>query len=164
MVFARKEIERRWIVERSKLPRLVRLEKEEIEQYYTMIFGDSEERMRKINGSYFRTLKSGRGLLRDEAETRSNKKAFNDKKKTRIGSVIRKTRYKLPYAGFQIEIDVFEGSLRGLVVAEVEFRSNRSARSFSPPSWFSREITYDDRYTNRSLALHGLAGLQKGGR
>ena len=41
-------------------------------------------------------------------------------------------------------------------VAEVEFESEEESSSFEPPSWFSKEITHDERYKNKNLALNGM--------
>ena len=57
-----------------------------------------------------------------------------------------------------IELDLFEGSLEGLIIAEVEFPTVKASRSFAPPAWFGREVTRDARYKNRNLALDGLRG------
>ena len=75
---------------------------------------------------------------------------------------IEKTRYRLPAGdglvidGLVIELDVYAGSLSGLQVAEVEFGDEDAARRFRPPAWFGREVTDDDRFKNRSLAVDGL--------
>jgi len=55
-----------------------------------------------------------------------------------------------------IELDVFGGSLDGLIMAEVEFRSAEELAAFEPPDWFGRDVTDDNRYTNAALALSGL--------
>ena len=46
-------------------------------------------------------------------------------------------------------------TLAGLVVAEVEFGSERQSRDFRPPAWLGEEVTGDRRYANQSLALGG---------
>ena len=55
-----------------------------------------------------------------------------------------------------IEVDVYEGSLEGLVVAEVEFESEDEAGEFEPPAWVGEELTGDPRYANEALAVDGL--------
>jgi len=47
------------------------------------------------------------------------------------------------------EVDVFEGSNKGLVVAEVELDSEDEA--FSLPRWVTQEVTDDVRYFNSNL-------------
>jgi hypothetical protein len=39
----------------------------------------------------------------------------------------------------------------------MEFASEEEAGAFRPLEWFGPEVTADPRYTNQSLALHGLA-------
>jgi CYTH domain-containing protein len=65
----------------------------------------------------------------------------------------------LPHDELEIELDVFEGELEGLVVAEVEFDSDAAADSFEPPEWFGDEVTGDDRYLNETLAIQGRPGV-----
>jgi adenylate cyclase len=64
--------------------------------------------------------------------------------------LIEKIRYKVSHKGLVWEIDVFEGENRGLVVAEVELKSER--QKVPLPPWVGREVTRDARYFNSSLA------------
>jgi CYTH domain-containing protein len=66
--------------------------------------------------------------------------------------LIEKTRYKVPYKGLTWEIDVFGGENRGLVVAEVELKSER--QNIPLPPWVGKEVTDDARYFNSNLAKH----------
>lgn len=66
------------------------------------------------------------------------------------GRLVRKTRFVLPLSGHTAEIDVFEGPLAPLCLAEVE---GPDCAAFVPPSWFGREVTGDPRYDNGALAL-----------
>ena len=68
--------------------------------------------------------------------------------------VIDKTRWLVP-AGDGIhtwEVDEFHGENAGLVVAEIELRSEADA--FERPSWLGPEVTGDRRYYNSMLTLH----------
>jgi len=62
--------------------------------------------------------------------------------------------------GRLVELDVFEGALAGLVVAEVEFPSLEEVARFeeSLPPFFRRakDVSADRRYSNRVLGLRGL--------
>ena len=72
------------------------------------------------------------------------------------GRRIEKRRYELPADdGLTIELDVYEGALAGLVVAEVEFDSEQRADTFAGPGWLGREVTDDARYKNQRLACEG---------
>jgi CYTH domain-containing protein len=66
-------------------------------------------------------------------------------------AVLRKTRYSLPPWG----IDVFDGSLRGLVLAEIEFGTDDEMHAFPPPSAAVAEVTEDRRFTGGSLVRAG---------
>jgi len=66
------------------------------------------------------------------------------------GRIVEKTRYKVPYAGFTWEVDVFEGRNAGLVVAEIELASETQA--FEQPPWLGKEVSGDVRYFNSSLS------------
>ncbi len=54
-----------------------------------------------------------------------------------------------------LELDVFDGELSPLTVAEVEFPTVEEAEAFTPPDWFGREVTYDKRYSNANMTING---------
>jgi len=60
-----------------------------------------------------------------------------------------KTRYSVPPFG----INVFEGMLEGLVIAEAEFDSAAAAEALELPSFVSREVTADSRFTGGQLVI-----------
>ena len=62
--------------------------------------------------------------------------------------VLRKTRYSIPPFG----IDVFEGTLAGLILAEAEFETAAEADALVLPAFLSAEVTADDRFTGGRLA------------
>jgi len=70
------------------------------------------------------------------------------------GSTIVKTRYEVPYKGFTWEVDVYEGKFEGLIVAEVEMKSEKDDPAI--PSWIGREVTEDQRFKNRAIAEGSL--------
>lgn len=63
--------------------------------------------------------------------------------------VIEKRRYRIPYQGMTWEVDEFLGENAGLVVAEIELRSEGQA--FCRPEWIGDEVTHDARYFNANL-------------
>ena len=68
-------------------------------------------------------------------------------------NIIEKTRYLIPYLDkYTIELDVFEGRLKGLYFAEVEFESEEEARNFKQPDWFGEDVSFDQRYRNSYLS------------
>jgi CYTH domain-containing protein len=58
-----------------------------------------------------------------------------------------KTRYSVPPFG----IDVFEGALEGLLMAEAEFDSAAAADTLTLPSFISQEVSADNRFTGGQL-------------
>ncbi len=66
--------------------------------------------------------------------------------------LIEKRRYRVPYAGRQWEIDVFEGENAGLVVAEIELST--ADEEFPRPPWLGEEVSHDPRYYNVNLVHH----------
>lgn len=63
--------------------------------------------------------------------------------------LISKTRHYVHNAGNTWEIDVFDGSNKGLIVAELEL--DRPDQVFEKPAWLGEEVTDDLRYYNISL-------------
>ncbi|MGD8608714.1 MAG: CYTH domain-containing protein [Myxococcales bacterium] len=66
--------------------------------------------------------------------------------------LIEKTRYSLTVGDHVWDIDVFEGVNAGLVVAEIELRTEDEG--FEKPSWIGDEVTGDPRYFNSNLVAH----------
>lgn len=65
-------------------------------------------------------------------------------KSIKDAKIVEKVRYYYPHKKHIIEIDVFGGTLSGLVLAEVEFESLESLRSFTMPDFFLRDVTSVD--------------------
>ena len=145
------EIERKFIVHKLP-PKIKNLSHYQIEQRYDT----SHKRVRRITRSgkqEFRlTIKKGKGLVRSENEKAIDKKRF-DKLWIMGIKEVRKTRYLMPHGKNTIEIDVLKGKNKGLVLAEVEFKTVNEAKRFQPPAWFGKEVTNDAKYTNSNLAI-----------
>ena len=106
----------------------------------------------------------GSGLLkREEYNLPLTAESFAHLLEKCDGLRIEKTRYRIPLPGtaYTAEFDRFQGELAGLLLVEVEFPDEASARAFTPPSWFGREVTGDPRYQNSSLSRFGLPGEEK---
>ncbi len=63
--------------------------------------------------------------------------------------LIEKTRYQIEFKGFEWVVDLFSGSNKGLVVAEIELDS--IDQPFEKPDWIGKEVTHDPRYFNSNL-------------
>ncbi len=64
--------------------------------------------------------------------------------------IIEKNRYKVPIGGLLWEVDIFEKENKGLIVAEVELKSE--SQQIDLPDWILREVTGNPRYYNSMLA------------
>jgi adenylate cyclase len=147
------EVERKFLV--PEPPDLSGTESDEIEQGYLAIGSDGEVRVRRKGEQLVLTAKRGSGISRDEAEVEIDQEAFERLWPLTEGRRLHKRRYVIPQDELKIEVDVYEGELQGLVVAEVEFPSEDQARAFEPPDWIGEEVTGDGRYLNETLASRG---------
>jgi CYTH domain-containing protein len=114
-----------------------------------------EVRLRNQDSRCFITIKSGRGRARLEEEIEIPRSRFAALWPLTRGARLSKTRYRISYRDKLIEVDVYQGRLRGLRTAEVEFDSKRESQSFQPPQWLGREVTGSGRYANQTLARRG---------
>lgn len=135
----------------------------QIEQAYLAV--DPVIRIRKEDNSYYLTYKSKGLLIREEYNLPLTPEAYEHLKQKADGQILSKKRYLLPFSLFgtpqsfpdadklTIELDIFEGSYEGLMLAEVEFREEEDAQAFLPPKWFGRDVTLSGEYQNSRLAL-----------
>lgn len=153
------EIEKKYLIE--KLPEdLSAYEKWEIEQCY--LCTDPAIRIRKKNEDYILTYKNRHTDLNLEEQDKLNasqevevpltEKSYQHLKKKADGICITKTRYRIPYGKFVIELDVFHGDYDGFYLAEVEFDTVSEGRDFMPPDWFGKDVSGDYHYTNSYLS------------
>lgn len=150
------EIERKFRV--TELPKdLAQYQKKEIKQGY--LCKGPVVRIRKSNDRYILTYKSKKGISQkfaiqsQEIEMELTEEAFLHLMTKVDNNIIEKTRYLIPYLDkYTIELDVFEGRLKGLYFAEVEFESEEEARNFKLPEWFGEDVSFDQRYRNSYLS------------
>ncbi len=129
--------------------------------YFSLCDKNVEIRLRQQSSKRFITVKAGRGRSRLEEEIAISSQRFEALwPLVRRASIVKK-RYRIPCGGLAIALDVYQGRHRGLMTAEVEFRSDREAEAFEPPPWLGREITGHRRYTNQSLAHLGRLTFRK---
>lgn len=64
--------------------------------------------------------------------------------------MIDKTRFEVRSGNHIIEIDEFYGENEGLIMAEIELKSE--TESFEKPIWLGEEVTSDKRYYNAYLS------------
>lgn len=147
-----KEIERKFLVSGQRW-RTFADEGTAIRQAYVIAQDDRSLRVRLYGDGRARiTLKVGHtALVRDEYEFDIDRDEAEDMLRHAIGNVIEKVRYRVPHEGHVWEIDVYDGSHRGLVIAEVELSSIHDEPEM--PNWVGREVTGESQYSNQSMAL-----------
>ena len=73
---------------------------------------------------------------------------------------IEKTRHHVPFGGFHWEVDVYEGLLAGIVLAEVEL--DRIDREVPIPDWAGEEVTGRPEYKKRAMLAARRNGSKAG--
>ncbi len=147
------EIERKFLI--NKLPEnLSSYPHKLLEQGY--LSTSPVVRVRHEGDDYVLTYKSSGLLAREEYNLPLTQESYAHLLAKADGHIITKTRYYIPYGEFTIELDVFQGDLAPLQIAEVEFKSEGIANAFRPPEWFGEEVTYTSTYHNSNLSQFGL--------
>lgn len=72
---------------------------------------------------------------------------------------IEKTRYEVKLGNHIFEVDEFYGENEGLVMAEVELKSE--TETFEKPEWLGEEVTNDKRYYNAYLSKNPFKSWEK---
>jgi adenylate cyclase len=126
-----------------------------IEQSYLFI-ESPELRVRCIGTETKIAAKSNHMLARREWEHTIPDWLYHDLSPHGAEKRITKTRYFVPYESWTLELDVYRGSLGGLVTLECEFDDEAEVATFSLPDWArdAIDVTHDPRYKNQALALH----------
>lgn len=138
---------------------------ERIEQGYLAFADGIEVRLRRRGDERLLTVKGGSGELREEVETEIGRDHFEQLWPLTEPRRLAKTRRRASVGdGLEAEVDVYEGELEGLVVAEVEFPDAKQAERFQPPGWLGSEVTGEERYSNRVLAEDGCRRRDAGER
>ncbi|EEG74971.1 adenylate cyclase [[Clostridium] hylemonae DSM 15053] len=110
-------------------------------------------RIRRDNEKYELTYKSEGHMVREEYNLPLTEEAYEHLLTKIDGRIITKKRYMIPYDdSLTIELDIFEGSLAPLRLAEVEFPDEASASAFTPPDWFGEDVTFSGSYHNSALS------------
>jgi adenylate cyclase len=150
------EIERKFLLD-ARPPGLGEHPTRAIAQGYLAVDDDGAEvRVRRSDGTTTLTVKSAPGLERVEEEIPIDERRFEALWPLTEGRRIVKTRHLVPLEdGLTAEVDEYGERLAGLVTAEIEFPSVAASEAFAAPAWLGREVTGDERYANRSLALRG---------
>lgn len=145
-----KEIERKFLVKNTSY-RDMSIAERHIVQAYLNRDPKATIRVRIIDDKAFLTVKGkNAGAIRDEWEySIPVSDAEGMIARCASGRIIEKTRFIVPFEGYDWEIDEFKGELKGLTVAEIELPTEDA--KFSLPPFIGEEVTGDPRYYNSSL-------------
>lgn len=144
------EIERKFLV-RSLPENLDSYDFHRIEQGY--LSTEPVVRIRRQDEDYYLTYKSKGLMVREEYNLPLTREAYLHLRPKADGILISKKRYLIPLSDhLTIELDLFEGELAPLVLAEVEFSTEEEALAFVPPDWFGEDVTYSSDYHNSTLS------------
>lgn len=158
-----KEFERKFIARVDRLPKLRLHDATPIEQGY-LALSPNQVRVRKMGGEFIVELK-GPGDLElelfrpDEAQGERLLHVAAD-----VASIIIKDRHVLPagFDGLKWEIDFFRGANAPLVMVEIEMpKKNYPLTSQDLPDWLGHEVTKDDRFKNKNLAVRPFSKWPK---
>lgn len=148
--YAKLELERRWLVDPARLPDLSEAAFRRIDDLYLdggrlrlrAIAHPDGVRELKLGKKYERTHPAG-GPITTLYLTEGEHETFA----SLPGARLVKRRYAVD--GFSL--DIFEGALTGLVLAEVEVDSPADLSAIVPPPWARREVTEDPFFTGGNL-------------
>jgi adenylate cyclase len=149
------EVERKFLV-RSDEWQALSTAISRFRQFYLAGAGDRTVRVRVVDERRaVLTLKFGTTVaIRNEYEFPIPIDDALEMQRFALGTVLAKRRHIVPHGQHLYEVDVFEGALQGLVLAELESPDALTVSDLPP--WIGREVTGQSAYFNASLALRGL--------
>lgn len=146
------ETERKFLVNRSLWETIDRGESSLIRQAYLSTETDKVVRVRVMDNIGWLCIKGKReGISRLEFEYSIPVEDAEQMITHFAKSELSKLRYKVKAGELTWEVDEFLGDNNGLLIAEIELDSEN--QSYDKPSWLGNEVTFDDRYSNSSLAV-----------
>ena len=145
------EIERKYLINEKDLPKDYETFKyHQIEQAY--LCTEPVVRIRKSDDKYYMTYKSKGLMVREEYNLPLTEESYYHLREKADGIIITKKRYLIPYEKYTIELDIFEGEHKGIILAEVEFETEEEANEFAAPKWFGEDVTFSNNYHNSVLS------------
>lgn len=145
-----KELEYKYLVDENKWRELKKPSSELIVQGFLSKSKELVVRVRIKGDKGFLTLKGkSEGISRTEFEYEIPVKEAESILDQFTDKVIRKQRFEIVDHGKTWEVDVFEGKLEGLIIAELEVSDE--AETFVKPSWVTKDVSTDPNYFNAIL-------------
>ena len=160
----KEEIERRWLVDISKLPApLYTYDNKRLTAKFYRDEDGKKMRIRKEGSGFFKVSKGKRtngGMVRSIGESGDieiTAEEFEDIWEKTKGDSQSKTRHFIPIGDFVAELDDYDDFRdAGFYTIEVEFENLADCKKFVPPAWFGREVTNEKGYSSRALAKNGI--------
>jgi CYTH domain-containing protein len=158
--YAHMERERRWLVDMSTRPTLENTPFVSVKDNY---IEDSRLRLRRMIDSATgqQSLKLTKKYETADPLARPIVTAYLDEAEyallARLPSrCLAKRRYEIADGNQIFSLDIFEGMMKGLELAEIEQACDADLRTVSPPAWTHREVSDDVRYQGGMLVQHGV--------
>ena len=150
----KEEIERKYLVDRAKLPPLP-VGAKLVQGYLSFqptVRVRTEEKPGHVQKAYI-TIKGAGMVGRDEFEYDIPFEEARQLLTLARSSLVAKTRYVLPVEDqpdLKWELDIFEGDNDGLIVAELETPAYDTR--YARPDWIGQDVTDDPAYKNAALS------------
>lgn len=144
------EIERKFLVHKSMDWKRLAVSSSHIQQGY--FAAENTVRIRIRDDKAYLTIKGPSdkaGLSRYEFEKEITPDEAGQLMKLCAPGIIDKHRYLVPSGNHTFEVDEFHGDNEGLVLAEVELRSE--SEPFDKPAFIGMEVTGDRRFYNSHM-------------
>ena len=153
------EIERKFLVSAENLSELHLVDGEKISQGYLCTDIEKTVRVRiKKNRGFISVKTKNIGIVRNEFEYEIPANDAEELLKLCEPNILQKIRYKIEYENHVWEVDIFEGKLAGLIMAEVEI--NSADEIVEIPSWIGQEVSNDSRFYNVKLIFESESFLK----
>lgn len=144
------EIERKFLVNHDQWEQLEKPVGEFYRQGYLLTDPQKTIRVRQTSDKGFLTIKGiSVGATRAEYEYEIPFEEAKELLDQFAVAELSKVRYKIAIENHIWEVDVFSGKNEGLIVAEIELKSEDE--EFVLPTWIDREVTGEEKYYNSNL-------------
>ena len=144
------EIERKFLISHVQWEQLEKPLGEFYRQGYLLTDPQKTIRVRQTSDKGFLTIKGiSVGATRSEYEYEIPFKEAKELLDQFSVAELSKVRYKISLGNHIWEVDVFSSKNQGLIVAEIELKSEDE--TFDIPDWIDREVTGEERYYNSNL-------------
>jgi len=146
------KVERKFLV--GQVPKILGLRDGlRISQGYLAVENDgSEVRIRKTDKGASLFVKNSSGKSQVEVEVPLTADQVNALWPLTEGRRMSKVTYQLDVGDTPVTLDMYEGQLSWLHIAEAEFKGRALAEAFTPPPWFKREVSDLPAYKQSNLA------------